>query len=739
MAQTSHGANPSSISEAFSFLKEYQLGTAFDEAKSEKICYGGHNGLVNGENEEFTIVTYVDNKGPPEKSFSKTKNYSENWNNEPRSMLENSANKLNDHAMRAGLKHECNVSSARSPIKDSTEGERMKLHDEMTNERSSAQQRSDCSCHDINHCVCNESNSKNEQVVMRKHRNVDVNNFVHKSLETKCSDSKGILSAACNSSSVDREEVNQSRRTGEVVSDAFDFLKDMEDGQHPHHHDSVVIVTGEEDKIFNKLSIVSETSEKSNSLNVNSISGNDNSISDNIKDSQYNPESPTKEQSKVLRRQQNVSSNSQDNSEDSSDEDTGIYNESYRKSVWLCMPEEKSPRLFQPSSIAEEQESDEVFLRSNDTLQFDKPHKRSDSTTTTKSECEFKHEYRIRRKCMVHRHDSQQEYHRLSAKLYEQEKVVVITKEDHDRDFGLHIYDSHPAFITDVDMGSPAHRAGIKPGQILIGINGVNVLESSHEEIIKLVQKDPSIVKLEVAAGNDVHYIRNSQTPVLSGYMYKQSNSTFVKNWRRRYFVLRYDNCLYYYKGEQDPDPLGAFPLLNYIVSKHTDSSKGHCFKAEKFGARTYYFIPDSREEMIKWISALNEAATRAREKKDAWMDVTAHNVGLPALDIKKPDCSGYLSKCGGTVKTWRKRYCVLKDACIYYYKNINSSSAQGMAHLHGYSVDQVPGAPRKHNFILRPPESQMRTFSFCAENETDKNRWMVAMEKSIERWIKVD
>lgn len=59
-------------------------------------------------------------------------------------------------------------------------------------------------------------------------------------------------------------------------------------------------------------------------------------------------------------------------------------------------------------------------------------------------------------------------------------------------------------------------------------------------------------------------------------------------------------------------------------------------------------------------------------------MDVTASNVGLPALDIKKPDCFGYLSKCGRTVRTWKKRYCVLKDACIYYYKNINSSSAQG-------------------------------------------------------------
>ena len=35
----------------------------------------------------------------------------------------------------------------------------------------------------------------------------------------------------------------------------------------------------------------------------------------------------------------------------------------------------------------------------------------------------------------------------------EHEKLVVIVKEENDTDFGLHIYDSHPAVITDVDSG----------------------------------------------------------------------------------------------------------------------------------------------------------------------------------------------------------------------------------------------------------------------------------------------
>lgn len=39
---------------------------------------------------------------------------------------------------------------------------------------------------------------------------------------------------------------------------------------------------------------------------------------------------------------------------------SGIYNESFRKSVWLCMPNGKTPSPFQSSSIAEESEETET-------------------------------------------------------------------------------------------------------------------------------------------------------------------------------------------------------------------------------------------------------------------------------------------------------------------------------------------------------------------------------------------
>ena len=48
-----------------------------------------------------------------------------------------------------------------------------------------------------------------------------------------------------------------------------------------------------------------------------------------------------------------------------------------------------------------------------------------------------------------------------------------------------------------------------------------------------------------------------------------------------------------------------------------------------------------------------------------------------------------------------------------------------GVAHLHGYSVDESMPTNRKYGITLHPPEDGMRTFSFSAENETDKKRFV--------------
>lgn len=421
----------------------------------------------------------------------------------------------------------------------------------------------------------------------------------------------------------------------------------------------------------------------------------------------------------------------------SSDDDTGVYHESFRKSTWLYVGDNVDISKGQNTTFVPmgEQGVDVPESPLHNTSVPQKCHQRNDSTSTTLSENEFKNHYNSVSKRCVKRADSQQQYKRFTIASYDCVKVITVER-DSSSEFGIHILESRPAIISGVDKGSAAERAGVKEGQIVISVNGVNVLEADHDEIIHLVHRDVRRLVLELGSGNMSPMV-DLQVPVRTGFLQKQTTSTIFRSWKRRFFILRRDDCLYYYKNEQESDPLGAIPLSGYTVSRHGDAHK-FGFKAEKYNNRTYHFMAESREDMTNWVGAMNDAAKSATNM-DSWLDVTANNVDLPALSIRNPDCSGYLQKMGRATIRWRKHYCVLKDACIYYYKSSSSKEAEGVAHLHGYMVKPEGVSGKKNSFTLHPPEPQMRVFSFYADNNTDKFRWICALNSSIKKWVRVD
>jgi hypothetical protein len=62
----------------------------------------------------------------------------------------------------------------------------------------------------------------------------------------------------------------------------------------------------------------------------------------------------------------------------------------------------------------------------------------------------------------------------------------------------------------------------------------------------------------------------------------------------------------------------------------------------------------------------------------DQWLDISNRNLKLAASAVQQPDCFGYLMKLGHKWKAWKRRYCVLKDACLYFYQDGSSDGALG-------------------------------------------------------------
>ncbi|PIK58152.1 hypothetical protein BSL78_04952 [Apostichopus japonicus] len=359
-----------------------------------------------------------------------------------------------------------------------------------------------------------------------------------------------------------------------------------------------------------------------------------------------------------------------------------------------------------------------------------------DSVETTSSEKNFKDQYSSFSLRKVKREGSVLGYRKLTD--ITRERKVIINFDEKVQSFGFRIQYSKPAIVTEIDAGGAAEKKGLLVGDVVLGVNGTDVKNAPHATVVKLVRDGPS--ELHLLVGTNMCNSPNQDLfkPIKTGYMHKLGGQGMLKNWKKRWFVLKHDGCLYYYKTQEDVDPLGAVVLTNYTLVRARDAGKSHSFKITKYKARTYYFYTENESEMSSWAKAITEAAQK-KTNADVWLDISTHNVGLPAYSIKNPDCRGVLTKQGNAHKNWKKRYCVLKDACLYYYKDVKQPQALGIAHFHGYTIQEKELAGKKYGFVLVPPISDLRTYFFIADNETERKRWVASLASSIGRWIQTN
>ncbi|XP_057693467.1 pleckstrin homology domain-containing family A member 5 isoform X1 [Corythoichthys intestinalis] len=104
---------------------------------------------------------------------------------------------------------------------------------------------------------------------------------------------------------------------------------------------------------------------------------------------------------------------------------------------------------------------------------------------------------------------------------------------------------------------------------------------------------------------------RNPSAPVIKrNWLYKQ-DSTGMKLWKKRWFVLS-DLCLFYYRDEKEEGILGSILLPSFHVSMLSVDdhiTRKYTFKATHPNMRTYYFCTDTAKEMDSWMKVMTDAA----------------------------------------------------------------------------------------------------------------------------------
>ncbi|KFQ17385.1 Pleckstrin homology domain-containing family H member 1, partial [Merops nubicus] len=206
-----------------------------------------------------------------------------------------------------------------------------------------------------------------------------------------------------------------------------------------------------------------------------------------------------------------------------------------------------------------------------------------------------------------------------------------------------------------------------------------------------------------------------------SGYLLKMGSQ--VKMWKRRWFVLR-NRQIMYYKSPSDVirKPEGQMELNSSCQIVRGEGSQTFQLITEK---RTYFLTADSPNILEEWIHVLQSILR---------VQVTSP-VGVPHSDAK-PTVKGWLTKVkhGHSKLVW----CALIGRTFYYYRNHEDKCPLGHLPMRESRVEEVDrscdsdedyeatggGLLSSHCTLVIHPQDQSPTY-LLIRTKQEKNTWL--------------
>lgn len=113
--------------------------------------------------------------------------------------------------------------------------------------------------------------------------------------------------------------------------------------------------------------------------------------------------------------------------------------------------------------------------------------KEMNDTASTASERNFCSRYKSTTRKMIHRRAAIEMYRRLLNNTLQSEKRVEINRSN--GEFGFRIHGSRPVVVSAIERGTSAETCGLQVGDVIYAINGINILDMAHSDVVKLAHK----------------------------------------------------------------------------------------------------------------------------------------------------------------------------------------------------------------------------------------------------------
>ncbi|TNN49109.1 Pleckstrin y domain-containing family A member 7 [Liparis tanakae] len=141
---------------------------------------------------------------------------------------------------------------------------------------------------------------------------------------------------------------------------------------------------------------------------------------------------------------------------------------------------------------------------------------------------------------------------------------------------------------------------------------------------------------------------RDPNCPVVIRGWLNKKDSSGLKLWKRRWFVLS-NFCLFYYKDSREESVLGSIPLPSYRILFCTPrecKNRKFTFKVVHQGMRSYFFSADTQEDMLGWVRALSQSANMEpngslSRRCSSYQDFTHIGGSSESVDFPKPPSGG--------------------------------------------------------------------------------------------------